>query len=236
MGDLADDLESHLRGLDISERHRLDADRGARTPGLLGQRAELIGDVVDVERAPGEVTADLDPDRSQRLRGTQQVSALDIGPPSLVPGGVPALQELELDVGEAVAIQHPTELAEAEFPLDVEQITVPDPETGEPGSARGLQSVSDRHRASVVSTQWFARAGRGPAGSDQLELGHGMELLRAAYVGRQQLSGDGCRRSPDQEESPRGRRRVTPPTRLRQALPISSLYWLYSIGPPRGDI
>ena len=54
MGDLADDIESHLRGLDISERHRLDADRGARTPGLLGQRAELIGDVVDVDGPPAK--------------------------------------------------------------------------------------------------------------------------------------------------------------------------------------
>src|SRR5215217_2147148 len=140
--------------LDVRPGKELQPHPDPGSVGILGEAGELRHPAVVVPGLVGDIGPNLDVPSTERFGRRQELAPDHVGPLPPWPVGPPVGEELQLQVDEAVIVEHRTNPSHAVVALGHEQVGVDQPEPTKPRCGCGLDPLLQRDRALLVAAQW----------------------------------------------------------------------------------
>src|SRR3954470_15874586 len=167
---ILDEPQAVVQGLDVRPWEELEPEPRPDAIGLRRELGELRRPVVGVPWGVVAVGGHLDVSRPERLGGGEECVADPVG--LLPPGPVvpPVRDPLELEVHDAVVVEHRPDPREAVFLLGCRKVRRQEPEAGEPGCGRRLEPLAQGQRTAQVGTVGGSVACAAPASGQEAVL------------------------------------------------------------------
>src|SRR4051794_31300801 len=164
---ILDEPQAVVQGLDVRPWEELEPEPCPDAIGLRRELGELRRPVVGVPWGVVAVGGHLDVSRPERLGGGEECVADPVG--LLPPGPVvpPVRDPLELEVHDAVVVEHRPDPREAVFLLGCRKVRRQEPEAGEPGCGHRLEPLAQGQRTAQVGTVGGSVACTAPASGQE---------------------------------------------------------------------